>query len=163
MSVRLDACPSLHSFKISKQDCFMSCLIVFRSCFSIRSWRGARGVHVSPLMTVSQFTIILWGLWIQTPLAFKAKMFWGLISQMLVFKGGVPDVGFKPFTPQEEAQVVGSLPPLIVGHCIGCEFMTRLCLSLSCPFWCGFFLVCSTGRSHSAPLGVSFRKKLFHV
>ena len=138
----------------------MSCLIVFRSCFSVRSWRGARGVHVSPLMTVSQFTIILWGLWIQTPLAFKAKIFWGLISQMLVLKAGVPDVGFNPFSPQGEARVVRPLPPLLVGHCIGCEFMTRLCLSLSCPFWCGFFSCLLNMQESLSSFGGFFQKEI---
>jgi len=33
----------------------------------------------------------------------QSQMFWGLIFQMLVLKGGVPDVGYKPFTPWEEA------------------------------------------------------------
>lgn len=29
-------------------------------------------------------------------------MFWGLISQVQVFKVGLPNVGFKPFTPWEK-------------------------------------------------------------
>ena len=31
-------------------------------------------------------------------------MFWGLISQVLVLKAVLPDVGFKPVTPHGEAQ-----------------------------------------------------------
>ena len=44
-------------------------------------------------------------------------MFWEIISQGQVLKVGVPDVGFKPFTPQGEA--LGFDFPLMMGHCAG--------------------------------------------
>lgn len=37
-------------------------------------------------------------------------MFWGLLSQVQDLKVGVPNVGFHPFTPQEEAPGFESPP-----------------------------------------------------
>lgn len=37
------------------------------------------------------------------PIAFQSQVFWGLLSQVLVLKPGVPKVGSKPFAPQGEA------------------------------------------------------------
>lgn len=38
-----------------------------------------------------------------SPVGFKARCFRGYVSQVQVLNVGVPDVGFKPFTPQGEA------------------------------------------------------------
>ena len=46
-------------------------------------------VHHSPASLVSI-----------SPIGFQSQMFWGLIYQVPVFKVGVPDVGYDPFTPQ---------------------------------------------------------------
>lgn len=47
----------------------------------------------SPSRAISQIATILWILWIGARLVFKAKIFWGLISQEQVLKVGVTDMG----------------------------------------------------------------------
>lgn len=57
---------------------------------------------------------------------------------MKVLHVGVPDVGFKYFTPQGETGSCGF--PLNCVFPLGVGFIERLFLSLSYPFVCGFFL-----------------------
>lgn len=47
-------------------------------------------------------------------IGFQSWIFWGLVYHVQVLKVGVPKVGFTPFTPHGEAQVLSFL--LIVGH-----------------------------------------------
>ena len=49
------------------------------------------------------------GLMGTSPIGLQSQMFLGLVSQLLVLKVGVPDVGYEPFAPQGEAPVLSSL------------------------------------------------------
>ena len=72
---------------------------------------------------------------------------------MQVLKVGMPDVKFKSFAPQGEAQSceVSSQLQVAVPR-VG--FMVKLSLGLSYLFWCGFFfLVCQMCGSSSSGLG----------
>ena len=64
------------------------------------------------------------GLLYRSPFAFKARCFAGLISQVLVLKGGMASVGFKPFVPQGEAW--GFEFPTDFLAAPGVRFMVRL-------------------------------------
>ena len=54
---------------------------------------------------------------------------WGVISQVHVLKVGLPDVGFDPFTTQEEALGFEFSSGCESPHCMG--FMARMCPSLT--------------------------------
>ena len=74
-------------------------------------------------------------------------MFWELISQVQVLKVVVPNVGFKPFTPQGEAP--GLEFPANCGSLHRWGFTAKLYPSLSYPLPCGPSLlrgICSIDR-----------------
>lgn len=80
-----------------------------------------------------------------SPVGFKSRMCWGLISWVQVLKVGMLEVGYKAFTPQGEV-LACEFPP-DWGCVLGLGFMQRLCLSLGginisyyhCEFYIDFF------------------------
>lgn len=102
----------------------------------------------SPLS--SQVTKALWVLWTQAPMVSKLDIR-GILSQVQVLKGGVPNMGFKLFAPQEEA--VGFEFPFDYGSwCLTVGFRVRLC---SCPLTTSIWaaLICQVSPSHQVALG----------
>lgn len=90
--------PQTETFKISKKKKKASV------CFSQLALCWALGCnHVSlhkPLKSHFSVHCTLWVLWTQAPLAFKAR-FLGACLLGIGLKAEVPDVGFKPFSPQK--------------------------------------------------------------
>lgn len=105
----------------------------------------------NPLRTIYLFAMVLFVLWTQTPLAFRAS-----------FLGGYSSVGsLKSWSANYEVQTLCSSgrrwefrdPLQLYGALPGVGFMAGVWLSLSYPFqceWCGYFLIHLTCRSHSA-------------
>ena len=92
----------------------------------------------SPLTIAPLFAIVLWVLWMQASLAFRAEYFLGPIPQMGILKVWALNVGSKLFTPQGEPGSWG-LPPNWYGTMLRVGFMERVGLSLSYLFPCKFF------------------------
>lgn len=79
MCVKLDACSSGQFFMISKWTFFTESLGVFQLASVLGSWWFS--VCVSPLRTVSQFTVALWVSWMQVLSGLKLDVL-GVISQV---------------------------------------------------------------------------------
>ena len=79
---------------------------------------------------------------------------------MQVLKVRMSDVVFKPFTPQGEAW--GFEFPLSCESLHWGQLHGRLCLSLSCPFWCGIFFFFFLGphpQHMEVPSGYRYQSK----
>lgn len=109
-------------------------------------------VRLSPLWTISHFTVALWVLWTQALLTFKARCFGGCLSGAGLKSFGVW-CRFKPFAPLGEVWHFEFSP-----HCESPHHGWGLwwgCVSASrIHFDMGFFLIYAMCRSHSASFGV---------
>lgn len=127
--------PLARAFKISTQASFIERLIF--SLLSLQWTLGFSHSESEPFKNY-QFLIFLWVLWMQAPLAFKARYFGGYPSgESLTQQGARYEVQILCLL-REKLGVVSSL--LIVSCQLGVEFMERLFLSLCYPIQCGFFL-----------------------
>lgn len=98
----------------------------------------------STLKAISQFTMALWVLWTRAPWFSKLYVL-GLISHVQVLKVGVPNVGFKPFTPQGDISGF-QFSPNCGSLCWGGVHVS----ASSTHFDVGFFPIGLMHRSHSA-------------
>lgn len=131
-------------FQRKSGQCLVSCLC---SVHWVGGW-----VDVSPLRTVSQFSIAVQVLWLQTPLAFRAIGF----RASFLLKVRVHMCGSNPLLFREKPQVVSSL--LTAGCHIRVGFMVRLYFSLSYLLLCGLFLIHPMCKSCSVIFWIVFSR-----
>lgn len=111
-------------------------------------------VDMSPLRTVSQFSIVVQVLWSQGPLAFRAIGFRGPFLSCKSKK-----CGSNPLLFREKPRVVSSL---LTADChVRMGFMVRLCFSFSYTLLCGFFLIYPMCKSCSVIFWVVFSGNCF--
>lgn len=92
------------------------------------------------------------------PVVFQRQMFQRIVWQVQVLKVQVPDMGFKTFTPQGEALVLGSL--LIWSRHVICGVDGENVSHFLLPALLWVFLICSICRS-SASFQIFFSEEIF--
>lgn len=108
MCVKLEDCPSGQNSEDKqtglfhrKTGCISTCYLCTGPCLEDQPpW-----VQTTPFRTVSQFTLSLESLWIQSPAAFSSYRFGRPVSEVEGLSRR-PDVGSKPVTPREKLGAV---------------------------------------------------------
>lgn len=157
---QLGACPSGQCFNISRWASFTWSLGAI-NCLGTGPWGGwiqawepfMKNRFSGPQIRGSQDTIPHW---------FSKFLYQRLISLVQILKVGVPYAGFEHFALGRSSRFwVPShlgVTKVVVG------FMTRLCLSLSYPLWCGFLLFAPFVFITQPALRFFFFKRiLFHI
>lgn len=98
-------------------------------------------------VTLSEFSIALWVLWMQALLTFKARCFGGPIPHVEVLKVGTRDGTLNPLLLREKLGVVSSFP--VVCHWIRGRVDGDSVSAFPTYFPASCFLICPVYRNHS--------------
>lgn len=101
--------------------------------------------------------IVLWVLWMQALMAFKARCFEGPFLQVELKRWGAkPKIWSQSFPPEGKTGTCEFSPNCVSAPGMG--FIGSVCLSLFYLFHCGIFLICPMYRSYFSSFWIAFRE-----